>query len=214
MSRKAFLQIYQSLLEHHGPQQWWPADSEFEVMIGAILVQNTAWKNVINAIDNLKQADLLSVERLLSVPENKIADLIRPVGYFNVKTKRLLHYCQWYQQVGGYPALDQLPTNELRQQLLDVHGIGPETADDILLYAFNRPVFVIDAYTRRLFSRLDLLDENLHYETMRSEFENILDQDVELFNEYHALIDVHAARVCKKKPLCENCCLLKHCAFA
>ena len=208
-----FFDVYELLFDHNGSQNWWPGETAFEIMVGAILTQNTAWTNVEKAIEKLKLADALSPERLLSLPEKTVADLIRSSGYFNVKTQRLRNYCNWFLESGGHNALSTCATDDLRSGLLSVNGIGPETADDILLYAFGRSVFVIDTYTRRLFSRLELINHDLEYEQIRSVFENKLEEDTQLFNEYHALIDVHAKTICKTKPFCESCCLIKHCPY-
>jgi endonuclease-3 related protein len=202
--------IYQQLLDRYGAQHWWPADTPFEVMVGAVLTQNTAWSNVEKAIDNLKSMDRLSLDSLLAMSKESLATLIRPAGYFNVKAQRLLSLCRFLQQ---NPALEALDTDTLRKRFLSVHGIGPETADDILLYAFNRPIFVIDAYTRRLFSRLGLIEHEYGYETMRAGFEAALQRDSSLFNEYHALIVVHAKAHCRTKPICVDCPLVAICAY-
>ena len=145
------------MFDCYGPQYWWPADSAFEVMTGAILTQNTAWTNVEQAIGNLKKHKKLSARSILGLKHEQLADLIRPSGYFNIKARRLKNYCNWYQESGEFTELNTRDTQVLRNALLKVNGVGPETADDILLYAFERPVFVIDAYTRRLFSRLGLI---------------------------------------------------------
>nr|VFK80641.1 MAG: DNA-3-methyladenine glycosylase III [Candidatus Kentron sp. SD] len=203
---KRLLSTYRILEECHGPQHWWPGDSPFEVMVGAVLTQNTAWANVEKAIGNLKAADCLDADRIAALPSADLAQLIRPSGYFNVKAKRLQHFCRWYVQKTRR-RLDRLDTVSLRSALLCVHGIGQETADDILLYAFERPVFVIDAYTRRIFSRLNIFEEHLPYETMRSEIEGALPADSELFNQYHALIVQHGKDICRKRPRCDLCCL-------
>lgn len=181
-------EIYNCLLKAYGPQNWWPADSPFEVMVGAILTQNTAWINVEKAIINLKQADALNIHSIIELPDEKLAELIRPSGYFNVKTKRLKNYVGWFVDEGRFNKLNKLDDLELRKRLLSVNGIGPETADDILLYAFERPVFVIDAYTRRLLLKLDLINGDESYEDLRCMFETALEPDVEKFKEYHALI--------------------------
>ena len=206
--------IYQVLFRRYGKQNWWPADSAFEIMVGAVLTQNTSWINVEKAIDNLKQADALSAEAIVNASAKRLADLLRPSGYFNVKARRLQAYCQWLLAEGGEAELARRDTDTLRRQLLNVHGIGPETADDILLYAFGRPVFVIDAYTRRLFSRLGVIDGSEPYETLRGLFENTLASDPQLFNEYHALIVIHVKDCCRPKPRCEQCCLAGQCASA
>lgn len=212
--RAALLGIYQRLLERHGARNWWPAQSAFEVMVGAILTQNTAWRNVERALDNLRQADALDPQSIVSASHESLATWLRPSGYFNVKAKRLRAWCEWYLNEGGFEALNRLPDKTLRQRVLGVHGIGPETADDIVLYAFERPVFVIDAYTRRLFSRLGYIDGDEPYELLRAWFERSLGLDTALFNEFHAQIDGHAARVCKRRPLCAECCLRLCCTHA
>jgi endonuclease-3 related protein len=202
--------LYRRLFDHYGPQHWWPADSPFEVMVGAVLTQNTAWTNVERAIDNLRQAGLLDPAAMAGLTPAQLAQHIRPSGYFNVKAKRLHSLCLWLL---SERVADDLETDQLRQRLLAIHGIGPETADDILLYAYERPVFVIDAYTRRLFSRLALLDGDLPYEALRAAFEQVLPKEVALFNEYHALIDRHAKLVCRPRPRCEACFLCHDCPW-
>jgi endonuclease-3 related protein len=208
-----FQQVYRILYKHYGPQHWWPADTPFEVMVGAVLTQNTAWSNVERAIANLKANDCLSPGRILAVPEKRLAKWLQPSGYFNIKARRLRNFCRWYVKAGQFEAVSKWDTPTLRKALLSVNGVGPETADDMMLYAFNRPVFVIDAYTRRLFSRLQLIDGDEGYEHLRAAFEEHLPADVQLFNEYHALIVQHAKTVCKKRPACEQCCLRRCCAF-
>jgi len=203
--------IYKRLLRHFGPQGWWPADSPFEVMVGAVLTQNTAWSNVEKAIANLRAASVLGLNALDAIPAGELAELIRPAGYFNVKAVRLKSLVGWLREQGGIEALRDLSVSELRHELLAVHGVGPETADDILLYAFGHPVFVIDAYTRRLFSRLGLIEHNAGYETLRHQFEKALDKDADLYNEYHALIVRQAKDVCRKRPHCDDCCLSNVC---
>ena len=207
-----FHRVYQSLLKHYGPQDWWPGDSPFEIMVGAVLTQNTAWTNVEKAINNLKDADALSVEAIVNAHPKRLASWLKPSGYFNIKTKRLRSFCQWLLEQGGESQLSGRETIELRRDLLSVHGVGPETADDILLYAFNRPVFVIDAYTRRIFSRYGLIKGDEPYEHLRETFENDLASDASLFNQYHALIVVHGKDVCRKRARCADCCLTTGCA--
>lgn len=209
--RSAFRDVFEILDRSYGPQHWWPGDSSFEIQVGAILTQNTAWTNVERAIANLKVAALLSPGSILAASPAELAETIRPAGYYNVKAERLRHYCGWLVAKGGEHALRDWPTERLRTGLLSVKGIGPETADDILLYAFERPVFVIDAYTRRLFSRLGLLDARADYETLREHFETALGADVPVFNQYHALIVRHAKRACRKNPLCTRCDLRARC---
>ena len=203
--------VYDVLLDTYGPQHWWPADSSFEVMVGAILTQNTAWSNVTLAINNLKAADALSIQGLLELTEGDLAQLIRPSGYFNVKARRVTNLCQFLDRAGGEQKLRQLPTGQLRGALLEVNGIGPETADDILLYAFERPVFVIDAYTRRIFSRLALIAGDETYEALRQGFEEALGPDPSLCNELHALIVRHAKVSCGVRADCQGCCLAQQC---
>jgi endonuclease-3 related protein len=204
-------QVYQKLFACYGPQHWWPGDSPFEIMVGAILTQNTAWTNVERAIANLVQHQVLTPKAILATPVEQLAQWLQPSGYFNVKARRLRHFCRWYVDSGELGALSQLDTHTLRKQLLAINGVGPETADDMLLYAFARPVFVIDAYTRRLFSRLHLLEHDAGYEALRHQFEATLKPEVAMFNEYHALIVRHAKDVCKKRPLCAGCCLKQVC---
>jgi endonuclease-3 related protein len=183
-------------------------------MVGAVLTQNTAWTNVEKAIANLKAAAALSPEAISSVEHDTLAEWLRPSGYFNIKATRLKNYCRWYLEQGGYESLSRLDDHALRHAVLSVNGVGPETADDILLYAFERPLFVIDAYTRRIFSRLGLIDHDTGYETLRHHFEDGLAGEadrVALFNEYHALIVMHAKEHCRVKPQCRGCPLRRGC---
>jgi len=210
--RPTFIQVYRRLHKAYGPQQWWPADDgPFEVMAGAVLTQNTAWSNVERAIANLRRARALNARAILAAHPRRLAGWLKPSGYFNVKAKRLRAYCRWYQEQGGLKKLQASPTAELRAALLAVHGIGPETADSILLYAFARPVFVIDAYTRRIFQRLGLIDGDEGYETLRGQFERRIRKNVSRYNEYHALIVHHGKEVCRARPRCHTCCLAVVC---
>ena len=204
---KTLRSVYQALLETYGPQHWWPGDSPLEICIGAILTQNTSWTNVEKAIANLKSAKALDENRLGTYSEEALAELIRPAGFFNLKARRLHNFLKLLETHGGIAGLGTASTAELRRKLLKVNGIGPETADSILLYAYDRPVFVIDAYTRRLFERLGLANGGESYETLRSGFENALGNDAVMFNEYHALIVAHGKHVCRRKPLCDRCAL-------
>lgn len=211
-----FRTVYQQLFKHYGPQHWWPGDTPFEIMVGAVLTQNTAWTNVEKAIVNLRDRDCLDAERIMALTPARLAALIRPAGYFNVKAKRLRNFCAWYLAIGAEQGMAALDDKSLRHALLSVNGIGPETADDILLYACDRPVFVIDAYTRRIFSRLGLVAGDESYEQLRQIFEKGLargshHERIKLFNEYHALIVRHGKDVCKTKPRCASCCLRKGC---
>jgi len=180
-------------------------------MVGAVLTQNTAWVNVERALAVLTGRIPLTAEAILSLPPEDLAACLRPVGYFNVKTQRLRAFCEAYLEQGGLEGLNRLETGMLRHRLLAVHGVGPETADDMLLYAFERPVFVVDAYTRRIFTRLGVLDGREGYDTIRHGFENALGPDVPLFNEYHALIVRHGKDVCRTRPRCGVCCLRDEC---
>ena len=202
------MRIYHCLFETYGPQEWWPGETPLEIMIGAVLTQNTAWSNVERAIVNLKEDGLLTLEALLQLTPAELAERIRPAGYFNVKARRLLSLCRF---LADNPVVERLPLAVLRERLLGVHGIGPETADDILLYAFERPVFVIDAYTRRLFSRLGLVEARVSYETLRRGFEQALGPQTGLYNEFHALIVHHAKSSCRTRPQCATCCLRGMC---
>lgn len=209
----SFKTIYRTLYRHYGPQHWWPGETPFEVMVGAVLTQNTAWSNVEKAITNLKQADALDPRAIVSMTHARLARLLKPSGYFNIKARRLRNFCAWYLAQGGVEALSRLATPVLRKRLLAVNGIGPETADDMLLYAFERPVFVIDAYTRRLHSRLGHVRGDEDYETLRALFERSGrgTGKIKLFNEFHALIVRHAKEVCRPRPRCNLCCLAEAC---
>lgn len=206
--------VYTQLVKYYGPQDWWPAETAFEVMVGAILTQNTAWTNVEKALASLIRENLLDPGVIIAAPQPQLAACLRPSGYFNVKAARLQSFCHWYLQSGGFEALQSQETEDLRRGLLAVKGIGAETADDILLYAFERPVFVIDAYTRRIFSRLGMITGEEDYEELRALFEEALGPDAALFNEYHALIVAHAKEACRPRPWCEKCCLSRGCAYA
>lgn len=212
--------VYQKLLKEYGPQQWWPAETPFEVMVGAILTQNTAWINVEKSTAQLKSKRKLMPQAIDRLPHDQLGELIRASGYFNVKATRLKNFCHWYLEQGGFNALNELDDHSLRHGLLSVNGVGYETADDMLLYAFNRPIFVVDAYTRRIFSRLGFVDDDIAYEALRDKFEAEFigkrkkisaEGRVAHYNEYHALIVVHGKDYCKTKPGCEVCCLRRQC---
>lgn len=211
--RSRLLSVFHSLLAAYGPQRWWPAETPFEVMVGAILTQNTAWTNVERAIARLKGHVPVDAEAIAGLPTESLAELLRPAGYFNVKARRLQRFCAAYLAAGGAEGLSAMETGALRGWLLAVHGVGPETADDILLYAFERPVFVVDAYTRRIFARLGCLRGEEGYDALRRTFEAVLDPDVALFNEYHALIVLHGKGVCRARPSCDACCLRGSCPY-
>jgi endonuclease-3 related protein len=213
MERERLLEVFRGMLAAYGPQDWWPGETPFEVMVGAVLTQNTAWTNVERALTGLAGRIPLTAEAILALPVEALAELLRPVGYFNVKARRLRAFCAAFLDHGGLDGLADLPTAELRHRLLAVHGVGPETADDMLLYAFEHPVFVVDAYTRRIFTRLGALRGNEGYETIRHGFEQALGADAALFNEYHALIVRHGKDVCRPRPRCADCCLRALCLF-
>jgi len=206
-------QIYGRLYAAYGRQHWWPAESPFEVVVGAILTQSAAWVNVEKAIGNLRAAGILSPEGLLQVELDALARLVYPAGYYNAKARKLKAFLEMlFERHGGdLDALFALPLPQLRLELLATHGIGQETADSIILYAAGKPSFVIDAYTRRVFSRLGLEPASDSYASWQAMFSDALPPDVQLFNEYHALIDRHAKTVCRKAPLCDQCCLREVC---
>lgn len=204
---KLLMDIYNRLYKAFGPQHWWPANSAFEVMIGAVLTQNTNWKNVEKAIDNLKDKDLLDPVKLYNIDTVTLAELIRPAGYYNIKAKRLKNLLTLINESfqGDIERLFSLDTQTLRNTLLSVKGIGPETADSIILYAAKKPIFVVDAYTHRVFSRHRLIPEETSYEEIQDFFHSNLPHDVKLFNEYHALIVKLGKTYCLKKPSCSAC---------
>lgn len=205
--------LYNRLLQAYGRQAWWPAEGRFEILAGAILTQNTAWTNVDRAIQNLRDEDLLEAANILGTDNDRLTELLRPAGTFRIKAQRLYNLCRWFVNEGGFSILDKQSTSTLRQQLLSINGIGPETADAILLYAFSRPVFVIDAYTRRLLKRLGWLKSEADYESLRAVFELTLDTDVDQFAQYHALIVEHAKLFCRARPQCAGCILKRMCAM-
>ena len=207
--------IYQRLMACYGPQYWWPAKEPFEVIVGAILTQSAAWGNVEKAIANLKTARALSPRALRQLSASKLATLVHPCGYYNAKALKLKSFALW---VGNHynDDLDKLFANDtdyLHQQLLSIHGIGQETADSIILYAANKPIFVIDAYTRRIITRIGLAPDSNSYAAYQALFMNNLPTDVRLFNEYHALLVCLGKNVCRNRPLCQQCCLNSICQF-
>ncbi len=212
MAENTFEEIYTLLYDHFGPQGWWPGDSPFEIMVGAVLTQNTNWGNVCKAISNLKEAGMLSFSRLSALPVDELAQLIKPSGYFNIKAKRLQNLLQMIsERYNG--RLDLFLETDLpsgREALLSVKGIGPETADSILLYAANHPIFVVDTYTHRIFSRHYLVAEESDYHSLQKEFHHRLPPQSALYNEYHALIVTLGKDYCRKtNPRCTQCPLQK-----
>lgn len=205
------LRIFEILLLHFGRRNWWPAETDFEVMVGAILTQNTTWKNVEKAIGLLKAHGLLSMEAIYRIDERRLAELIRPCGFYNVKARRLKEFVKrMYESYGSDTEnLSRIPSDTLRRELLDIKGIGPETADSILLYALRRPYFVVDAYTRRFLSNHGLYAGSMDYESIQAFFMDHLPQDLYLYSEFHALIVALGQRYCKKHPLCSICPLTR-----
>lgn len=201
------MDIYKRLYDRYGPQHWWPGDSCFEIIIGAILTQNTSWANVEKAIANLRTNDCLSPEKLHRMPVEAIARLIRPAGYFNIKTQRLKSFVDWLfkNYNGSLENLQALSASALREHLLAIKGIGPETADSICLYAFDKPVFVVDAYTARILGRHGLLEPGCGYDDIQELFHSSLERDAPFFNEYHALLVRLGKDYCKRTPLCADC---------
>lgn len=199
--------IYNRLFNAFGPQHWWPGETPFEVAVGAILTQNTNWGNVEKAIDNLKRAKALSARCIHGMTAGQLSAIIRPAGYYNIKAKRLKAFVDFLMNDygGSLRKMKGEDTNSLRAKLLGIYGIGPETADSMLLYALGRPVFVIDAYTKRVLSRHGVLKYEEPYEKYRSYFENSLVSDAGLFNEYHALFVMTGKTYCKKTPACDKC---------
>lgn len=199
--------IYKTLYNAFGPQHWWPGDTPFEVAVGAILTQNTNWGNVEKAINNLKTVKALTPKRLHEMPLNELARLIRPAGYFNIKTKRLKAFIDFLvnHYRGSMNKMKLEDMHGLREKLLSINGIGPETADSILLYALDKPVFVIDAYTKRVLSRHNIMDHDESYDDFQRLFHRSLKKDLKLFNEYHALFVRVGKTFCKPKPVCEGC---------
>lgn len=207
------LDIYQRLLDHYGAQHWWPAETPLEMVVGAILTQSASWGNVEKAVANLRTRGLLSGPMLRQTPVEELARLIHPSGYYNVKAKKIKAFADWLGERYGddldrLSALD-LPT--LRHELLSVYGVGEETADSIILYAAHKPIFVIDAYTRRIVTRLGLAPAQNSYAAFQSLFMEHLPHEEGLFNEYHALLVGHGKAACRRVPLCSDCCLTSLC---
>ena len=204
---KVLTEIYNILHKTFGSQHWWPGDTPFEIAVGAILTQNTNWGNVEKAIGNLKKARALDAKALLGMSHAELASLIRPAGYFNIKAERLGHFLSFLatRYKGSMKRMKREDAHLLREHLLGVKGIGPETADSILLYALEKPVFVIDAYTKRILQRHKLVPEKAGYHELQEIFHESLPIDTELFNEYHALFVMLGKHYCKPKPKCEGC---------
>jgi endonuclease-3 related protein len=204
--RSKLLDYFRDLQAHYGPQKWWPAETSFEVAVGAILVQSTKWQNVEKAIATLKTYGLLDPARMLEIDETTLGLAIRSSGTYRVKARRLRAFVQWYVERGAdLDRIREAGLSRLREELLAIRGIGRETADAILLYAFGLPTFVVDRYTWRLLTRHELIPEDVTYDEMKELFEGSLQHDRELFNEYHALIVRVGIEHCKTKAKCSGC---------
>ncbi|MCA9408354.1 MAG: endonuclease III domain-containing protein [Candidatus Omnitrophica bacterium] len=210
-SQAILIKIYNSLYNEFGPQNWWPGDTAIEIIVGAILTQNTNWTNVEKALFNLKKARNLSVEALKKIPQSKLARLIKPAGYFNVKAKRLKNFMRFLDNefAGNLNKMGKMSLPDLRKGLLSVNGIGPETADSILLYVFSKPIFVVDAYTKRFLYRHNIVGQDAEYHAIQDIFMQALHHEVMMFNEFHALIVRLGKEYCKPKPSCQQCPLNK-----
>ncbi len=199
--------MYKAMTSHYGPTHWWPGDTAFEIAVGAILTQNTAWTNVEKAIANLKQADLLHPRRMVATSLAELENAIRPSGYYRQKAERLHIFCRFLfeNHRGSMKRLAALPLETLRPMLLNIKGVGPETADDILLYACEKPVFVIDAYTRRILARHGLIEEHIPYDALQQLFHHYLPRQVALYKECHGLIVYTGKDYCRRRPACAQC---------
>jgi endonuclease-3 related protein len=205
-------EIYYELLDFYGPQGWWPGETRLEVIVGAILTQNVSWKNVEKSIINLKKEGLLNINSLLNIEDEKLYTLIKSSGYFRQKAKRLKDFLRFIND--NYGRIEEMINDRnIREKILNVKGIGKETADSILLYALDLPFFVVDTYTLRIFKRMGLIEDiNLKsYEEIRIMVENSLDRNVKDLKEFHALLVEHGKKYCKKEPLCDKCPINKKC---
>jgi len=210
MDKNAIQTVYEALYARFGPQHWWPGDTPLEVCIGAILTQNAAWSNVEKAIHNLKQAHVMDLDKLRRISTKRLAQLIRPSGYFNIKADRLKCFVLFVfeRHHNRLESVFQGNMKERRADLLNVKGIGQETADSMLLYAGKRHVFVVDAYTRRIFSRLGIIKGDEPYDVIQAVFEGRLARSVRLYNEYHALVVALGKDICRPRPQCGRCPLV------
>lgn len=206
-TKHTLMEIYREMLQHFGPRNWWPGETPFEVCIGAILTQNTAWSNVEKAIANLKGARRLSPKGIENASQESLAELIRPSGYYNQKAVKLKSFVRFFadEYGGSFQQWRKEPLPLSRKKLLAVKGIGPETADSILLYALGKQVFVVDAYTRRIFSRHGFYPEKSTYDQMQAFFTGHLPEEIPLYNEFHALVVYTGKTFCRKRPICEGC---------
>jgi endonuclease-3 related protein len=195
-----------------GPQDWWPADNAFEVLVGAVLTQNAAWRNVEQALARLRARDWLTAASIINAPDDALRECIRPSGYYNVKAARLRAACEAWVELGGEPGIRGLPTSTARAALLAVKGLGPESVDDVLLYGFDRPLFVVDAYTRRIFLRAGVIPERISYDALQAAFHAAMPADAARFNEAHAHIVAVGKDYCRPHaPACHSCPLQPDC---
>lgn len=197
--------LYQMLFDRYGPQYWWPAKTMTGMMVGAVLVQNTAWTQAAKAVAQLENQGLLDFAAICTAPEEQLWDLVRPAGYFRIKTRRLKALAAFMAPHGQPETVIHAGNKNLRRELLAVYGVGKETADSILCYAAHQPVFVVDAYTKRLFERLEWIDTKAGYDTMQEIVTTSMPLEADTLGEYHALIVRHAKEHCLKRPRCLSC---------
>ncbi len=201
------MEMYRSLLATFGPRRWWPAEGHFEMMVGAVLTQNTSWHNVVKALDNLKRAGCLRPRKIFEIDPERLAELIRPAGYYNLKARRLKNFVAYIvrHHRGSPMRMLATPAERLRSELLKINGVGRETADCILLYAARHPIFVVDAYTGRVMARHGLISADASYDEIQSFFHRHLPPDEKLYNEYHALLVEVGKRFCRRRARCRGC---------
>lgn len=200
-------ELYDALREEFGHRDWWPGETPFEVMVGAILTQNTNWDNVEKAIDNLEERGTLSPAAILNLEQDDLQDLVRPAGYYRQKAARVKRLAQWLMDNcdGAVELLGDWPEDELRKELVSIRGVGPETADSIMLYALDRPVFVVDTYTLRVTTRHGLIHRNCGYYELQRLFQDHLPEDLDLYRDFHAQLVEVGKRYCRPTPKCQNC---------
>ena len=213
LARAALESLYEVLHRTYGAQAWWPADTAFEIMVGAILTQRTSWRNVELALANLRAGGLLDPGAMRGAASGVLLRAVRPAGFYRQKAARLRALSAWLEHRGGIAGVATLSDAALREELLAINGIGPETADAISLYAFRRPFFVIDSYTRRLFTRIGMIDGSEPYEVLRESLESTLAGTAVSYGEYHALIVTHGKERCRVEPRCESCALRPRCGY-
>lgn len=205
--------LYHRLFRQYGPQHWWPADDPFEVVLGAILTQNTAWNNVEKVLSQLREQRLISLEAMLSISKENLAKLIRPAGFYRRKSACIKAIASWLAQQGGIENLKRQNRASIRKGLLNIPGIGPETADAILLYALEKCSFVVDAYTQRILGRLGLLGSGSTYSQARQFLVSNIEKEISLYQEYHALLVAHAKAHCRNTPMCDGCPIIDVCRY-